>query len=574
MKALLFLVPFLVLFAVACGDESATDTPVVPEPTAVPNAGSSGASSAVAATPTPAPRSTTLPTGTSAARTPKVVDGGTLVRLGPEPPTLDPHLTTDASSSLYIVEIFGGLMTIDKDLAISGDLAEDWSISEDGSNYTFRLNRGARFHDGRRVTARDVKWSLERAADPVTQAPTVDVFLGDIVGVRERLAGAATQISGVQVIDDRTITLDIDAPKAYFLSKLTHPTSFVIDQNTVVRNPDWTAEANGTGPFQLTEYDPGIVLLLSRFEEYHLGPAKLDEVRFILSGGNSRLMFENGEIHATRRSSIGVDTVLDPANSLSDLVVVAPPRFDVDYFGMNVTEPPFDDPKVRQAFNYAVDRQTLSNVLLDDSVVPATGILPPGFPGFNPGLEGYVFNPGKARQLLKESKYGDDLDNFPLITLTLPGSFGAPLSPHIEAILAMWETHLGVRMDLLQTDWAIYLQDLHQRRFQMFGGLGWIADYPDPENFLDVLFHGESSNNHMDYANSEVDLILERARIEQDEDARFELYHQVEELIVADAPWISLWHSKGGYALAQPFVNDYFLFPLVIPRFRYVYFTE
>jgi ABC-type oligopeptide transport system substrate-binding subunit len=138
----------------------------------------------------------------------------------------------------------------------------------------------------------------------------------------------------------------------------------------------------------------------------------------------------------------------------------------------------------------------------------------------------------------------------------------------------MWEANLGVRMDLLQTEWAIYIQDLQQRRFQMFGGLGWIADYPDPENFLDVLFHGESSNNHMDYANSEVDLILERARVEQDEDARFELYHQAEELIVEDAPWVPLWHSNGGYALAKPFVNDYFLFPLVIPRFRYVYFTE
>jgi oligopeptide transport system substrate-binding protein len=566
LKALLFLVPFVVLFAVACAGDSATKTTAAPEATA--------AIKGVAPTPTPTVRPTSLPTSTNAARNPRAVDGGTLIRLGSEPTTLDPHLTTDAASSIYIVEIFGGLMTIDKNLEISGDLAEDWSVSDDGSNYTFRLNRDARFHDGRRVTARDVKWSLERAVDPATEAPTVDVFLGDIVGVSERLAGAAGGISGVQVIDDRTITIDIDGPKAYFLSKLTYPTSFVLDQNNVVGNPDWTTEPNGTGPFKLTEYEPGQVLLLSRFQDYHLGPAKLDEVRIILSGGSSLLMFENSEIHATGRGAIGLETALDPANPLSDLVVVGPPRFDVDYFGMNVTEPPFDDPKVRQAFNYAVDRQTLSRVLLDDSVVPATGILPPGFPGFNPNLEGYEFDPLKARQLLEESKYGDDLANMPQITLTLPGSFGSPISPVVEAILTMWETNLGVRMDLLQTNWAIFLQDLQERRFQMFGGLGWIADYPDPENFLDVLFHGESSNNHMDYANSEVDLILERARIERDEDARFDLYHQAEELIVADAPWVSLWHNRGDYALAKPFVNDYFLFPLVIPRFKYVYFTE
>ena len=121
----------------------------------------------------------------------------------------------------------------------------------------------------------------------------------------------------------------------------------MIDRNNVVGNLAWTAEPNGTGPFKLTEYEPGQVLLLSRFEDYHLGPAKLDEVRFMLSGGNSGLMFENGEIHATGRASIGLDTALDPANPLSDLVVVVPPRFDVDYFGMNVTEPPLDDPKVR-----------------------------------------------------------------------------------------------------------------------------------------------------------------------------------------------------------------------------------
>ena len=183
LKALLLLFPFLVLVIAACGGDSATDTPAAPEPTAAPNTSGSDTSRAVAPTPTPVPRSTPLPTRTSAARPTTIIDGGTLLRLGPEPPTLDPHLTTDASSSLYIVEIFGGLMTISKDLVVTGDLAEDWTMSQDGSNFTFRLNRDARFHDGRSVTARDVKWSLERAADPAIAAPPVDVFLGDIVGV-------------------------------------------------------------------------------------------------------------------------------------------------------------------------------------------------------------------------------------------------------------------------------------------------------------------------------------------------------------------------------------------------------
>jgi len=393
------------------------------------------------------------------------------------------------------------------------------------------------------------------------------------VGVNEKLEGAATEISGVRVIDERTLTITIDAPKPYFLSKLTYPASFVLDRQNVESGRNWILEPNGTGPFRLAEYIPGEVLRLTRFEDYHLGPAKIDEVEFLISGGNSMLMYENDEIHIT---GIGLDLlagIQDSLNPLSEDLVAAPPQFDVDYFGFNTSEPPFDDVKVRQAFNYAIDKQTLATTLLQDLVVPAAGILPPGFPGFNPDLRGYQFDPVKARQLFEESKYGGGVE-IPRITLTLPGSFGAAISPSIEAFLAMWEEILGVEIAILQTEWAIFLQDLHQNRFQMFGGLGWIADYPDPENFLDVLFHSESNNNQSDYSNGELDLLLERARVEQDEAARFELYHQAEKIIVDDAPWVPLWHSNGGSVLIKPNVNDYFLFPMIIPKYRYIYFTE
>ena len=503
----------------------------------------------------------------------KAVDGGTFLRLGVDPPTLDPHLNTDASSALYAVEIFGGLMTIDQKIAIVGDLAEGWDVSPDGTTTTFRLRPEATFHNGRPVTAMDIKWSLERAADPITESFNAAVFLSDIVGVDDKLTGLANNISGVEIINDHTITITTDAPKAYFLSKLTYPVSFVLDRENVAIGPSWILEPNGTGPFKMTEYRPGEVLRLTRFDDYHLEPAKLDEVEFLLSGGNSMLMYENDEIHVTGIGLSLLQGVRDPSNPLSSEVVTALPQFDVDYFGLNTTEPPFDDIKVRQAFNYAIDRQTLATTLLQDLVVPAAGILPPGFPGYNPDLVGYNYDPDKARQLIQESKYGDT-GELPRITLTVPGSFGAAISPSIEAMLAMWEGNLGVEISILQTEWAIFLQDLHQNRFQMFGGLGWIADYPDPENFLDVLFHSESANNHSEYTNLQLDRLLQLARVEQDESVRFDLYHQSEEIIVDDAPWIPLWHSNGGYVLVKPEVSDYFLFPLIIPKYRYVYFTE
>ena len=567
MKLVFVLLSLLLLVAIACSSDSATDPTREPAEADFSRSPSSTALPGEASTPTPIAEPADVQGST------KAVDGGTFLRLGVDPPTLDPHLNTDASSALYAVEIFGGLMTIDQNLAIVGDLAEGWHVSPDGTTTTFRLRPEATFHNGRPVTATDIKWSLERAANPITESFNAAVFLSDIVGVDDKLTGLANNISGVEIINDHTITITTDAPKAYFLSKLTYPVSFVLDRENVAIGPSWILEPNGTGPFKMTEYRPGEVLRLTRFDDYHLEPAKLDEVEFLLSGGNSMLMYENDEIHVTGIGLSLLQGVQDPSNPLSSEVVTALPQFDVDYFGLNTTEPPFDDIKVRQAFNYAIDRQTLTTTLLQDLVVPAAGILPPGFPGYNPDLVGYNYDPDKARQLIQESKYGDT-GELPRITLTVPGSFGAAISPSIEAMLAMWEGNLGVEISILQTEWAIFLQDLHQNRFQMFGGLGWIADYPDPENFLDVLFHSESTNNQSEYTNRQLDRLLELARVEQDEAVRFDLYHQSEEIIVDDAPWIPLWHSNGGYLLVKPEVSDYFLFPLIIPKYRYIYFTE
>ena len=564
----------LLVVAIACSSDSTTDSATSPtpdsssgaNPTSVPQAALGTQATAV-----PVPQSTSEPATRSDAK--KIVEGGIFLQLGADPPTLDPHLTTDVNSAVYAVEIYSGLMTIDRNLAIVGDLAENWEVSPDGRTTTFRIHPYAKFHDGREVTANDIKWSLERAADPLTEAFPASVFLNDIVGVTQKLSGASPAVSGIQVINDSTVTITIDAPKPYFLSKLTYPVSFVLDQQNVESGRDWIFEPNGTGPFKLAEYRPGEVLRLEKFDGYHLGPAMIDGVEFLISGGNSMLMYENDELHITGIPLSLLDGILDPSSALRSEVVAAPPQFDIDYFGLNTTEPPFDDIKVRQAFNYAIDRQTLASTLLEDLVVPAAGILPPGFPGYNPDLQGYEYDPEKALRLIQESKYGA-LDELPRIILTLPGNFGAGVSPSIEAMLAMWGENLNVDIQLQQTEWATFLQDLHQNRFQMFGGLGWIADYPDPENFLDVLFHSKSNNNQSEYNNGQLDVLLERARVELDESARFELYHQAEEIIVYDAPWVPLWHSNGGSVLIKPNVNDYFLFPLVIPKYRYVYFTE
>ena len=500
--------------------------------------------------------------------------GGTLVRLWGDPPTLDPHLTTDATSATILVEVFGGLVTIDPQLNIVPDLAESWDISPDGMTYTFHLRKDAKFHNGKPVTAHDVKWSLDRATDPTTESPVVDQYLGDIVGVKERLRGETQEISGVKVIDDYTIDITIDAPKSYFLAKLTYPTGFVLDRENVETGRRWFREPNGTGPFKLAEYVPGEKMVLERNEFYHLGPPHLERVRFILSGGTSMLMYENDEIHVTGVGLADLDQLLDPNNPLNPELQRAPPQFSIDYIGMNVNEPPFDDTKVRLALNYAIDRDEIARIVLADLVVPAKGILPPGLPGYNPNVSDYEFNPEKAKQLLWESKYGEALErgDFPRIILTTAGSFGAAVGLDLEVILQMWEENLGIKIEIQQTEFATYLQDLNRHRFQMFN-IGWIADYPDPENFLDVLFHGDSSTNHTRYNNTQVNAILEKARIEQDQELRYKFYHQAEELILQDPPWVPLWNSGEQYLLIKPYIKGYELTPLIVPKLRFVTLT-
>ncbi len=541
--------------------------------------GGEAAAPAATAEPTATPAPTAAQAAPTAGEGPSLEESGApgsakFVQLFVDPPTFDPHLTTDATSALIIVEVFGGLVTIDPNLDIVPDLAESWDISRDGRVYTFYLRPDAMFHDGKPVTAHDVIWSLERVTNPLTESPVVDQYLGDIVGVKEKLAGDAPAISGVRFIDEHTIEITIDEAKSYFLAKLTYPTGFVLDQENVAANPrNWFREPNGTGPFRLTEYRVGETLKLGRNENYHLGPPKLEEVEFILSGGTQLLMYENDEIHIAGVSLADLDRLNDPDNELYPELRTAPANFSVNYIGLNVNEPPLDDVRVRQALNLAIDKQEIASIVLGDLVEPADGILPPNFPGYDESVRGYGFDPVRARQLLSESKYGDDLENIPPITITTPGSFGANVSLDMEVVLQMWERNLGITAEFQQTEFATFLKDLHKGRFQMFD-IGWIADYPDPENFLDLLFHSESTNNHTHYSNPEVDALLLKARVETDETARYALYNQAEQQILDDAPWVPLWFDGESKLLVKPNVHDYLLPPLIIPRLRYVYLTE
>ena len=524
-----------------------------------------------------APSLQSSPTAEAAAKTEDdgVPVGGVFTRNWSDPPTLDPHLVTDTTSAGIVVEIFSGLVSLNEDLDIVPELAESWSISGGGTVYEFKLRPDLKFSNGEPVTAEDVKWSIERAAHPDTESPVAEIYLGDIVGVIEIIEGRGDVVSapGVTLIDDRTIRIEIDAPKAYFLAKLTYPTAYILNRDNVEAGGDsWTDNAAGTGPFFLEEYRIGQRMVLARNENYWGKHAYLDNVVLNLAGGVSMAMYENDEIDITGVGLADLTRVQDPTEELNKDLVRVPPHFSISYVGFNTEEPPFDDPKFRQALNYAVDKQLIAEQVYSDLVMPAYGILPPGFPGYSDEVDGIGYDPEKAKQLLAESKYADP-ETRPRITVTIPGTGGsAPLD--VQVIGSMWEDVLGVKIDVQQVEWATYLQDLNRSRLQAWGGIGWEADYPDPQDFIDILFYSESSGNHGKYSNREVDRRVEQARTEQDIIRRVELYNEAEEIILQDAAWLPLWFDMEGLALIKPWVKNYAFTPIIVPRLKNVYIQK
>jgi oligopeptide transport system substrate-binding protein len=539
--------------------------------------GSSSGNIGDTATSTPPPTRSTNPNvapglGDPTASSGEARQGGTLNIQYADPPTLDPALVTDTTSAGLIVEIFSGLVTLDENMIIVPDLADSWSTSGGGTVYEFRLRDDLKFSDGTPVTAADFKWSMERAAHPDTGSFNAETYLGDVVGINEIIngRGEVTEASGIEVVDASTLKITIDAPKAYFLAKLTYPTAFVVKQENVeAGGRSWTDTPVGTGPFFLREYRIGQRIVLERNENYWGRDAYVDRVVMNLAGGVAMAMYENDEIDITGVGLADRDRVQDPTEPLNADLVSVPPQFSISYIGFNVNQAPFDDLNFRQALTHAVNKQLIADEVYSGFREPANNILPPRFPGYTDDIDGLGFNLELAQQLLAESAYADPASR-PSIIVTIPGTGGSP-SLDVEVIQDMWRNNLGVEIEIRQVEWATYLQDLNRGRLQAWAGLGWSADYADPQDFIDILFASDSANNHGHYANEQVDDLVMQARTEQDESRRFELYNEAEQLIVQDAPWVPLWFDSEGLALIKPWVKGYKFVPIIVPRFKDVW---
>jgi oligopeptide transport system substrate-binding protein len=482
---------------------------------------------------------------------------GVLNLLGSDPTTLDPAILVEANSAEYVLQLFNGLLRLDENLEPAADIAQDWQISPDGLTYTFNLRHDVKFQKGRQIKAQDVKYSWERAANPATGSQTAGLYLGDIKGVAEVLAGKGNEISGIKIIDDYTLQVILQSPKSYFLFKMTYPTTFVVDKDNVASGSEWWRNPNGTGPFKLKSWVQDESLTLERNDLFYGDKAKLNQVKYQFNTGVSMDLYEMGKIDVTGVGTSYIDKVMDKAGSFNTELSVSP-LLDFWYVGFNCGQPPFDDINIRRAFSLAVDKDKIVSLIYRDMWQKADGILPPGLPGYNKAVVGLGFDVNRAKELIRNSKYGD-ITRLPPVMITAYG-YGGDASAVLQAMAYQWKQNLGIEVQIRQLEPEKFSYMLKAEIDQMFDG-SWIADYPHPQDFIDILFHSGTNYNYGNYSNPEVDALIQQANQSGDQEQSFALYQQAEQKIVDDAACIPIAFG-GNYMLVKPYIKDFTVNPL------------
>ncbi|MGH7383019.1 MAG: ABC transporter substrate-binding protein [Candidatus Methylomirabilales bacterium] len=481
--------------------------------------------------------------------------GGTYhYTLGPsDPPSLDPIHITDTVSHAVASELYDGLVTFDRDLKVQPAIARRWVVSGDGRTYTFDLRSEVRFHNGRSVTAEDFRYSFERLLHPETQSERTWI-LEKLQGAREFMAGKTRRVTGIEILGPHKLQLTLERPFAPFLALLAYPAASVVPREETARwGRQFSTHPMGTGPFRFREWRHDDRVVLDANPDYFQGAPHLDRIVFrVIPDEMTRFQeFKAGNLEHTDVPT-GLFQMVRNDPMLSRMLFSGP-SLGINAIQFNLERPPFrGNPKLRQAFNYIVDKEAVAAVILEKRVMPARSILPPGMMGHNRDLQGYPYNKAHARRLLAEAGHEGGKDLPPLTLHYNTGLVNRKIAEFVQGMLR----EIGVTVALREMDWPAYLNLVDRGDVQLFR-LGWLADYPDPENFLTVLFHSRnkgSKGNLSRYVNPRVDALLDRADGGLDPAERTRLYREAEKIIVEDAPWIFL-HYYSTDVLIQPRVK-------------------
>lgn len=482
-----------------------------------------------------------------------------------QPGTLDPAAAANADEFLVLRNTYEGLIGYDhQTLEPIPALAESWEVSDDGTVYTFTLREGVTFADGSTLDAADVKYSLDRLANRETGTSyTAGVILSNVVGwadVRppQPSVGEGTptpepvtpaeSLSGVEVIDERTVQITLSAPTSTFLSRLTLPGGFIIPEGAA-EGFDFSTGSVGTGPYTVTENVPSDYITLTANESYWGGAPDVDEVtiRVIPEQSVQLLEYEAGNLDLVRVPQSDLIRVRDDAALSAQLLEI--PVLSTFHLRVNLNDPVLGDPLVRRALAQAIDRQAIIDSVLQGQGVPADGLYPPGLSAFDPDSDPFPYDPEAARALLAEAGYPDGVE----ITLRT-----GQIETEVRVLNAIAQTAApaGFTITVNSTERSVWDADRAACNIQA-GSIAWSLDYPDPENVAALVLAGTSTSRincgYGEYAGvEEVQALYTQGLAEAPGEARDATFRDLERIAVSEnAVVIPIYHGASAFLIAE-----------------------
>ena len=476
-----------------------------------------------------------------------------------DPPTLDPMHVTDTVSDTVTRRMFNGLVKFSPKLEISPDLAEKWDVSPDGLTYKFYLRSGVKFHNGRGVTSKDFLYSFTRVLDAKSASSAGDLvseraqMLFPVKGAEEFFKGKAATVAGLEAPDDFTFVIRMKERYAPILAVLCMVDFAVVPKEEVEK--DWMGFAQhpvGTGPFVFASWSHDSEIILKANRSYWAGEVKLDAVVFkIIPDENTRYQsFIAGDLEHSD-IPFGKMAEIDKKPELKALVN-GDTAMDMYCYGFNVEKKPFDNKFVRLAFNHAVDKEAIVKNILEGRGTVQKNYCPPGAFYFKDTSGGYPFDLEKAKAYLAKAGYPEGR-GFPEVTLNIDQQ---QLSSQVAAAVQEDLRQLGIKVNLEPSDWATFLDRVYAGEPRFFQNT-WLADYPDPDNWLFVLLESTQAGapgNITRFSQKQFDSYVREARVTVDQAKRAELYGKAEDIALASGPWLMLYWRKN-LTLVQPYVK-------------------
>lgn len=457
---------------------------------------------------------------------------------GREPTSFDPAIGFDNVSWNALNNLMEGLTRLGDDHQLQPAIAEKWDVSEDGKTYTFYLRKDANWSNGDPVVAEDFIFAWERLLNPDTGSAAG--FLGYFIKGGEAFnngEGSKDDL-GLTAVDEKTFEVELESPTGFFLHLITNPAFFPVNHKVAEENPKWHAEANtfvANGPFKLDTWKHDNEMVFSKNKEYwDAENVLLDGVHWtMIDDVNTEYqMFERGELDSAEIPAELSDQLIDGEN------VRIVERGGLDFYRFNVTEEPFQNIKIRKAFALAIDQKEIAEFVVKNKVEPASGFVSPGF--MNPEGKDFrdvngdliSFNPEEAKALLEEGMKEEGYDELPKVTLSY--NTDNVNKDVAETLQGMISEHLGIKVELENTEWNVFLEDQKALKHQLSRS-SFLYDYADPVNFLESFITG-SYMNRTGWSNEKYDELIANAKSAVDEKKRWEYMYEAEKLLAEEMP--------------------------------------